>query len=194
MIISLATRQDALAVANIHKAEIGKGFLGSLPTAFLRRFYVALIESGASFCIVARENDRVIGFVAGVISMNTFYKYFLMHYFFQSFFILLPKIFSSLKKIAEAMWYPITEEKSLPGAELLGIAITGEFQGRGLGNVILAEFVKEMKKRNIAAFKVVVGEELKQAIAFYEKNNFTFAKNINIHGKAPSRVYCYDIA
>ena len=42
-------------------------------------------------------------------------------------------------------------------------------------------------------FKVVVGEELINAIKFYEKNNFTFLKNISIHTNAPSRVYCYEI-
>ena len=58
----------------------------------------------------------------------------------------------------------------------------------------MLEFVvMEMKKREVSIFQVVVGEELKPAIKFYEKNNFTFVKNTVIHGKDVSRVYLFTI-
>ena len=81
----------------------------------------------------------------------------------------------------------------MPKAELLTIAIIKKFQGQGLGKLLLDVFLDQMKQRNITVFKVVVGEELINAIKFYEKNNFTFLKNISIHTNAPSRVYCYEI-
>lgn len=191
MIFSLAIKEDAPRIAMIHKTEISGGFLSSLSPAFLKRFYLALIQSPTSFCIVAKENNEVVGFVAGTTNLNAFYKYFLTHYFFQSFFILLPKIFSSFKKIIETMLYP-SKEPSLPKAELLTIAIIKEFQGKGAGGLMLQSFVLEMKKRNIEVFKVVVGESLTGAIAFYEKNGFEFLKNTTIHGSASSRVYIYN--
>ncbi len=191
MIFELATKEDALPIAKIHQTEISGGFLSSLSPAFLKLFYIALMESGFSFCVVAKESDQVVGFVSGVVNMNKFYRYFLTHYFFQSFVILLPKVFFSLRKIIESLLYP-KKEASLPQAELLVIAIQKEFQGRGLGSQLLSAFATEMKKRNVTVFKVVVGETLPQAIRFYEKNNFVFIKNISIHGKASSRVYCYD--
>lgn len=203
MIFSLATKEDAVTIANIHKTEISGGFLSSLSPAFLKRFYLALIESPASFCVITKENGQVVGFVAGTTNLNAFYQYFLSHYFFQSFFILLPNIFfppqrdpakavTSFKKIIETLLYP-SKEQSLPKAELLTIAIIKEFQGKGVGGLLLEPFIVEMKKRNVDAFKVVVGESLPQAIAFYEKNGFTFVKNVNIHSNAISRVYVYKI-
>lgn len=192
MTFPLAQKEDALAMAKIHKAEISGGFLSSLNLAFLSRFYLALVRSPVSFCVVAKENNQVVGFVAGTTNLNAFYKYFLAHYFFQSFFILLPKIFSYFKKILETLLYP-KKEQTLPEAELLTIAITKQSQGQGLGRLMLAPFIAEMKKRKIAIFKVLVGEELKPAIKFYEKNGFRFVKNISIHGNAPSRVYVYEI-
>lgn len=192
MTISLAEKGDALAVAGIHKTEISSGFLSSLSIAFLSRFYLALVQSPVSFCVVAKENGKVIGFVAGTTNLNTFHKYFLAHYFFQSCIILLPKIFSSFKKVLETLLYSKKKE-SLPKAELLTIAITKQFQGQGLGRLMLAPFIAEMKKRKIAIFKVVVGEELKPAIKFYEKNNFKFVKSVSIHGKALSRAYVYEV-
>lgn len=192
MIFCLAKKEDAPAMAKIHKAEIGKGFLSSLPNAFLENFYIALVESRSSFCIVVKENNQVVGFVSGVIDLNKFYRYFLAHYFFQSFFILLPKILSSFKKIVETLLYPKKEE-SLPKAELLVIAIKQEFWGKGLGKSLLEVFLAEMKKRNVEIFKVVVGEQLIPAIKFYEKNGFRFLKSISIHGNALSRVYVYEV-
>lgn len=192
MIFCLADKSDALKMAQIHKAEIRGGFLSSLSPGFLKRFYLALIESKSSFCIVAKENNEVVGFVAGTANLNTFYKYFLSHYFFQSFFILLPKVFSSFKKIIESFLYP-KKEQSLPKAELLTIAIAKEFQGKGVGSLMLPVFISEMKKRNVRIFKVIVGEKLLPAIKFYEKNGFIFLKNIAIHSNNSSRVYTYNI-
>lgn len=192
MNFSLAKKEDATALALIHKAEIEGGFLSSLSDAFLIRFYRALIQSPSSFCVVAKENGAVAGFIAGVANMNAFYAYFLKHYLFQSFFILLPKIFSSLKKILESLWYP-KKESSLPKAELLTIAISKKFQGKGIGSLMLSLFISEMKKRNVAAFKAVVGKNLTNAIKFYENNGFVFSKNTFIHGRDISRVYIFNI-
>ncbi|MSU54450.1 MAG: GNAT family N-acetyltransferase [Candidatus Staskawiczbacteria bacterium] len=193
MIVTLAQKEDVLYIAQIHKAEIGKGFLSSLPTAFLTTFYRALTESQSSFCLVAKEGDKVIGFISGVSDMNAFYGYFLKHYFFQSFVILLPKVFSSAKKVLETLLYP-KKESSLPKAELLTIAIANNFQCRGIGSLMLQPFIAEMKKREVKVFKVVVGQKLASAIKFYEKNTFTFLKNITIHGQDVSRVYLYIIS
>ena len=194
MNLHIAQKNDALKIAEIHKTEINKGFLSSLSISFLQKFYSALIESDASFCIVAKEQERVIGFISGVTNLNTYYVYFFKKYFFHSAFILLPKIFnvSSLRKIFETLWYPL-QEKELPQAELLTMAVMREFQGKGIAGQLFLEFISEMKKRNIKRFKVMVGDELKPAIHFYEKNGFTFLKNIHIHGNITSRVYIYDI-
>ncbi len=192
MNITLAQSQDAPAIANIHKTEISGGFLSSLPEAFLEKFYEAIILSPVSFCVVAKENNQVVGFVAGTTDISTFYRYFFTHYFFQSFFIVLPKLFSSFKKIAETLLYP-TKEKALPKAELLTIAVKKEFQGRGIAGQMFKEFTAEMRKRNIKEFKVLVGANLPQAIHFYEKNGFRFVKNTSVHGKAVSKIYVYTL-
>lgn len=192
MIVSLAQKKDAPEIARIHKAEISGGFLSSLSIAFLTLFYEAIITSPVSFCVAAKENNEVVGFTAGTVDMHAFYNYFLSHYFLQSCFILLPKLFSSFKKIMETLLYP-AKGRSLPKAELLTIAVVKKFQGKGVGGLMLPVFNVEMKKRKVATFKVVVGQFLAQAVAFYEKNNFVFAGNIIIHGKSPSRVYLYNL-
>lgn len=65
--------------------------------------------------------------------------------------------------------------------------------GQGVAQKLFEKFVLEMKNRNIKQFKVVVGENLPQAIHFYEKAGFKFYSPVSIHENKPSRIYIYDI-
>lgn len=194
MIILLAKKEEAAKIAEIHKKEIKKGFLSSLKLSFLTKLYRAIINSRFSFCIVAKEKGKVIGFVAGATNLDKLYLYFLRRYFFHSAFTLLPKAFSfqNLKKIFETLFLPHRGRK-LPKAELLTIAIEKKFQRKGIGSKLLKKFVSEMKNRDMYQFKVIVGQNLKPAIKFYEKNGFEFLRKISIHRNQPSRVYIYQI-
>jgi len=196
MNISLATKKDATQIAIIHKQEINQGFLSQLGVKFLSKLYKSTMVSPNAFTIVAKDNDKVIGFISGCTNVTKFYHDFFKKYFFQVFFILLPKMFrlSILKKIFETLKYPQQkEEKKLPGAELLTIAILKQYHGRGIAQKMFEKFVEEIKKREISEFKVIVGENLPRAIAFYEKIGFKFHSPISIHTYKPSKVYIYKI-
>ncbi len=194
MNICLAQKNDALEIARIHKTEISQGFLSSLPIPFLEKLYAAIIEFDGGVCVVAEENGKVVGFIAGTTSVKKFYTFFLKRYFFHSIYILFLKLFNfqQLKKIVEILFYPIKEGK-LPEAELLTMAVAKEFQGKGIAGQMFGEFVKGMKGADIKEFKVLVGEDLALAIKFYEKTGFTFLTDIIIHGNKITRVYVYNI-
>ena len=194
MIFCLAGKNDALEIAKVHKSEINKGFLSTLKLEFLKNIYLAIIESGCSFCIVAKEDNAVSGFISGVTNINKLYFYFIKKYFFQSIVLIFQKVFSIsfLKKVFETLFYPV-KEKNLPHAELLTMAVSAQFQGQGIAGKIFSEFLNEMKIRNIKSFKVLVGEELLPAIHFYEKNGFSFLKKVSIHNNKISRIYIYNL-
>lgn len=193
----LAQKTDAREIARIHKTEIVGGFLSSLPDSFLEHLYRAVILSPLSFCVVAKEGSEVVGFISGAGDIKKVYAYFLRHYFLQACFLLLRNMlrnnpFSFVKKITETLLYP-SKEQSLPKAELLTMAVSHKFQGLGVATGMFLGFKAEMKKRNVVDFKVLVGESLKPAISFYEKNGFTFIKNTSVHGKAVSKIYVYTL-
>lgn len=194
--VYLATKNDALQIAKIHQQEIDQGFLSQLGIKFLSKLYKVMVISPNSFVVVAKENDRIVGFISGCTNVNKFYRDFLKKYFFHAFFILLPKIFklSILKKILETLKYlRQKEEKKLPETELLTIAILKKFQGQDIIQKIFEKFISELKKRKIKQFKVVVGENLSRAIGFYEKMGFKFFSLKSIHKKQPSRIYIYNL-
>jgi ribosomal protein S18 acetylase RimI-like enzyme len=185
--ICLAEKKDALKIAEIHKQEIKMGFLSSLPISFLEKIYLSVIEN--DFCVVAKENDNVVGFIAGTIDIKKLYSFFSKKYFFYSIMVFLPKILN-VKKIIEDIFY-IKKEEIRP--ELLTIAVKENFQGQGIAKKMFEVFVSEMKRRGVKMFKVVVGDELKPAISFYEKNGFEFVKETEVHKGQKSRIYIYHL-
>jgi len=195
MNICLATKNDALEIAKIHKQEINQGFLSQLGIKFLAKLYEAMILSKESFVVVAKENNQIIGFISGCVNVKNFYKDFLKNHTFSAIIILLPKFFNfvTIKKIFETLKYSKRKEDNLPEAELLVIASKREFHGKGIALKTFECFINEMKKREIEQFKVIVGENLSRAIGFYEKMGFNFHSNTNIHKKEPSRIYIYNI-
>lgn len=192
MNIRIATTNDAETLAAIHQQEIGQGFLSTLPKAFLANLYRAVIASPDSFCVVAEDQGHVVGFISGTTNIKGLYRYFMRHYFFSSCFMVASRTFSIsfIKRSFENLLYP-SKESGLPPAELLTMAVTRAMQGKGVAKNMFKEFVATMKERGVPAFRVLVGEQLKPAIAFYEKQGFTFVKDTALHGKDASRIYMY---
>lgn len=199
MNIRLATRKDATVIAQMHKEEIGGGFLSSLPLAFLAIMYRGMVSFPAGFCIVATNqedsgNERIVGFATGLANVRLFYKYFLLRFFWAGIY-LAPLVFSpsAVKRILENFLYP-AKTKDLPSAELFSIAVHKDYRGKGIAPQMFPLFLEEMQKRNVRSFKLVVGESLAPAIRLYEKLGFRFMQLISLHGKESSRVYVYDIS
>jgi len=197
MILSLAHKEDIESIASLHAHAITTGFLRQLGHSFLCYLYRIMIESDDTFIIVARENNQVIGFVSGSSNLKKFYTFFLRKSVFQLFPYMLHALLNGaiLLKCIETLKYIVRKKKSvqLPLAELLTIAIKERYQGRGVAQELLKNFITEMSKRNIKKFKVVVGDNLLHAIHFYEKMGFTFNSTLFIHKKIKSRIYTYVI-
>ncbi|KKW33870.1 MAG: hypothetical protein UY78_C0001G0028, partial [Parcubacteria group bacterium GW2011_GWA1_53_13] len=72
--------------------------------------------------------------------------------------------------------------------------ISLDFQGRGVAKEMFTLFLGEMRARGVKVFRVLVGEKLQRAIAWYEKQGFRLAKSMSVHGKERSRIYLYTIS
>jgi len=194
MEFDIAKKEDSLAVAKIHREEIKDSFLGSLGISFLNNLYRAIIENrGNSFCIVAKEGNETLGFVAGIINVKKFYFYLFSHYFFSVALSITKKAFNyrAIKSVVENFFYP-KDTKNLPEAELFAIAVKGSMQGKGLGSMLINEFVKKMRNLGQNSFKALVGES-DAKLNFYTKNGFEVARQIKLHGDQVSTLFVYKI-
>lgn len=192
MDIRLGNKNDCSQAAEIHLKEIDQGFLNQLGEKFLYYFYRAMVNSPNAFLVVVEEKGSLIGFVAGCINLKKFYKEFVRKYWLRSFLIVLTKI-PLIKKIIELIKYSKGEEKNLPQAELLAIAVKSQFRGKGIAGQMLERFISEMKNRGLDSFKVIVGQSLIEANKFYQKKGFQFHSQEAVHRDQPSNLYIYKI-
>jgi hypothetical protein len=75
MIVFLQNRFEQ--VVRLHICGIPTGFISSLGEKFITELYKAVSEDENSFCLVAQEDEQVLGFVAFSCNLSKLYKYVL---------------------------------------------------------------------------------------------------------------------
>ncbi len=186
---------DIEHVALLHREYIETGFLSSLGLPFLILLYRSMSNSDNAFCIVVRDNNKIIGFSSGAISVGAFYKDFLRRNFVKASLVLFPRVFNIqfVKRIYETLIYPARKEQSLPKAELLSIVVGEKYRGKGIAQKLFKKAEEEFRSRDIKQFKVVVGSKLVAACKFYEKMGGVFSADVEVHKGEKSRVYTWEI-
>lgn len=195
--IRKAGLSDCLSVAKMHRVYLDKSFLGTLGERFLNLLYKSLIKWRSGYFVIAENNGRVVGFVAGVANINEFYKYFFKTYFIKASFILLPKVFNLniILKILETLRHSRGSANiSLPEAELLSIAVKKNHQGKGVSKRLFERLVNDFYRVGINEFKIIVGSNLTQAIKFYRKMKCKNVGEIEVHKGERSELYVMGIA
>ncbi len=191
-----AEQNDIHIIADLHKKYIKKGFLSLLGIKFLILLYHNLIIFNKGILFVAKKDNKILGFISGVINVKEFYKYFLYKNFFKLFVLITFKLFNIkiIKGIFEILFYPQKSTKiKTPDAELLSIVVDKDYHGKGIAEILLNKLVTEFKNKGIKDFKVMVGAELKRAVNFYEKAGFIKFFDIEVHKGIKSFVYVYKI-
>ena len=52
-------------VAKLHEEGISTGFISSLGPSFVEQLYRGIMTCSSAFCLVALDQDHVLGFIAG---------------------------------------------------------------------------------------------------------------------------------
>jgi len=193
-LVRLANKQDSYFIARLHKIYINKGFLSVLGVSFLKELYEYISTSKESFCVVAEESNKILGFVSLTENVSKLYKNFIKKNFSKIIIILFPKILNAriLKKIYETLKYPSEKLPDLPDAELLSIVVDPDYQGKNISKLLFEALIYECGKRNIKSFKVVVGDSLTRAKSFYIKAGGKKAAEIEIHKGEKSLIYVWE--
>jgi ribosomal protein S18 acetylase RimI-like enzyme len=188
------TESDAAVAAELHASEISEGFLPSLGRPFLTRLYRRIVRSPGSFLLVAYDDGKTVGFIAGSDDVRRLYRSFLLRDGAIATLTSLPRIARSWRRVLETLRYPggegtdEPEQPELPRAELLAVAVAPEAQGRGLGLRLVEALTTEFTRRGVDAVRVVVGSGNDRAIRLYERSGFTTAARVEVHKGTPSQV------
>ncbi len=200
-----ATRSDVGVVAALHVDEIHEGFLATLGERFLRHLYGRIVESSHGFLLVAqtppspeRGPARVCGFVAGAVSVGSLYREFLWHDGIVASVTSAPQLLRSLPRVVETLRYgsreaPGGKASSVPEAELLSLAVSGQSRRQGAGAALVQAFLAEAASRGCASSRVVVGADNDAAIALYGRGGFETAESLEVHEGTPSLLMRADL-
>lgn len=188
-----ATRDDIHAVAKLHREYIGWGFLSLLGERILTLIYRSLNEFPGGAVIVATEDGKVTGFVAGLLHLGQFYAYLLRKHFLPLCSLLFLRLRnpSTVKKIAEIFLYGVKTSPDLPEPELLSIVVEAGHQGKGIAGLLFEELGAWFKKRGVNRFKTTVGCRNERSSRFFEKMGCKQVGKVQIHKGEASRIYVY---
>jgi len=177
-------------VAALHIASIDRGFLSQLGPRFLSLLYAAMDADSQSTLIVEVEQGRVLGFVSGGTGLGSVYRALLARLPSLA-WALLPAMLSPKKlyRIAEILLHSRSEAQELPTAELFSIAVAPAARGTGCAQRLYAELCDYFRGRGIPAFKIVVGQGLAPAHAFYSKMGAEPVSEVEVHAAQSSTVY-----
>lgn len=186
-----ASLDDSEAIANLHKLGIPTGFISQQSITFLSALYAYLIKNEIVFC--AKDNEKVLGFIAGTLTTNGLYKKFLKKNLTLLVTFVLKNLFSFsfIKKATETLFAPKKTtiddyETELP--ELLSIVVDKNYNGQGIGQELVNAFEERLIELNVKEYKVVVGSKL-AANNFYLRKGFIKQKEFKLHKGESSFIY-----
>lgn len=183
-------------VARLHIACMEDGFLPTLGEAFLALLYESIDVDPGNALIVESKNGKVIGFVAGGYGMGSIYRQMLKQWP-RLFYILFPSLLNpfKLKKILEIVLSKteINSEFSKNKNELFSISVSMEFRGQGVAERLYGKLCQWFLANSVCSFKIVVGENLARAHAFYVKMGANPVDKITIHAGEVSTLYLHDL-
>lgn len=178
------TPEELKQVAQIHMAQLDLGFLSSLGEKTLVLMYKTISKWENSCLVTAHRDGKVVGFVSGALNINSLYTQFLLRDFFGWVGALAPKLSpKNIWRIIEVILYPSKQDSgpAIPKAELLTLAVTDSAKGTGCAAKLYEQLSSFFKEKHQDGFRIMVGEHLKRAQAFYAKMGATKHAETEVH-------------
>jgi len=187
---------DYETVARLHCDYINQGFLATLGVPFLTLLYEAIDKDSESILLVERIDKVIVGFVTGTRSLGQIYKKLLLRphrliYSLRHCFLSLSK----MHKIIEVLLInkDVNVSADLPKEELLSIVVNSGYQGGGHAENLFKALCCHFKEKGASNFRIVVGNNLERAHAFYTKMGSIPIKEIQVHKGSDSVVYIKEL-
>lgn len=177
MLNRLSTIEDVDQIVRIHQLAFPGFFLTSLGTDFLSFYYSSFIRHPETVCLVATDEEKIVGFSAATIKSKGFnsrlIKSNLISFLCWSFKMLitnhkaLVRLGKNLTKKSEA----IPDDGDY--AELFSIGVSPECQGKGAGSLLLSDTETLIRDRGVSKLSLTTDlKDNESAIAFYKRNGY----------------------
>lgn len=182
MVIPLNVKHSR-EITKIHKKALYGDFLPSLGQSFLQTFYEGVIGKPGIYGFATAENGEIRGFVVGTKDSNKIFSLALHSNLIKLAFLIFVQLIKKpllIKNVAETFLYP--KKDTGPKAELVVIAVDGNYQGKGVGKQLVRALERAFKKDGIRRYKVTVHAD-KRAVGFYEHLGYSRTSSFDLYGK-----------
>lgn len=180
-----ARKSDVKTIAQIHFNELRLDFLPSLGMEFLTKLYIDFIINDGVDIAVFRNRDKVCAFIVGANDFGKVFKQIIINNFFGYSYLIAKKIMtkpSIIKYVFDTLIYPVKEGNDVK-SELVVIAVSNEYQRKGIGRKLLIELENKFKKRKIMRYKVSVNNKNTRANLFYKSLGFKKTREFYLYNK-----------
>ena len=174
-------------IVAIHLSSFPGFFLTFLGKGFLKYLYKGFMLHPDSGILVAKEESRVVGFLAYSTELSKFYAFILKRYFFPfAWYGFLGALRSpkSILRIIRALTYPSAKETDEKYIEISSIAVDPTIQTKGIGSGLIKYLLEMFKASEFKVIRLKTDAENNEAAnTFYQKNGF----EIEHVSKSPER-------
>jgi ribosomal protein S18 acetylase RimI-like enzyme len=144
--IRLAELRDLSKIVSIHAEAFPNAFLTLLGSDFLAQYYSAVLTDAGGILLVASEQAKMVGFVAGILNPRKFYSEMRSHATRYAVSVitgvlrrpyLITKVYSNFRRLSSVA----ARNTEIAGCELTSIAVAPRSQGRGIGQDLIGQFL-----------------------------------------------------
>jgi ribosomal protein S18 acetylase RimI-like enzyme len=175
-IINTTNTRDIRQVVEIHLSSFPGFFLTFLGKGFLKYLYKGFILHPDSGIIVAKDEKKIIGFLAYSTNLSEFYSFLIKRYFFPfAWYGFLGGLRSpkSLLRIIRALRYPSETKTDEKYVEISSIAVDPAVQTKGIGSGLINRICELFKDSEFQVIRLETDADNNEAVnGFYQKNGF----------------------
>lgn len=172
-----ATIKDVDDIVRIHCDAFKGFFLTSLGTSFLNFYYKNFIRSEETVCMVAVENDCIVGFSAATMVCKGFnsrlIKQNILSFGMLSITLLFtnPKALIRLAKNLTKKGDSVNDKEDY--AELYSIGVDSSQQGKGIGKKLLSKTEETLKNAGVERVSLTTDfDNNESAVGFYHSMGY----------------------
>ena len=151
--IQNADIEDAVSITQIHLLAFKNFFLSSLGEDFLKFYYTCFIKNKESVVLIAKDNDKIVGFAAATVLCKGFNTALIRQNLFSFSLVGLKLLVTNPKalvRLARNLTKKSDEVQSEEDyAELYSIGVAPDGQGKGIGKELLNRIEQELLERNV---------------------------------------------
>lgn len=178
MKIENAVPGDVDEVAHLHVHAFPGFFLTSLGPVFLKELYRGFLSHPSGIFLVARNEDGIIGFVAGTSEPEVFFNELRRRRGLFFGLKALPAILGNPLPVVRKLFYALRYRGDAPvarvsGALLSSIGVAGQVKGTGVAGRLVAAFEDEARKRGARSVYLTTDVHANERVnTFYVKHNY----------------------